>query len=203
MALPTRLSSKAAGALTKRKPRAVNSRGSIRRSTRLSMEKRKPRSANAARLSCSIGPMPRTAFWVNSNTSDGAIARLASISSSSCGNPASVSVATERLQNRPISRFLRRSRLTTCTQRSTHRPSSLGKKEPRLGIRQKVRGGDDLAVTGIEPGHRFVIAHLALRQRHDRLQVEIDPLAVDGAGHCGDDGVLIKASESRYRGQCR
>ena len=70
-ALPTRLSNSAAGALMKRKPRSVNSRGSTRRSVRLSMENRNPRSASAARLSCSIGPMARTALWVNSNTSDG------------------------------------------------------------------------------------------------------------------------------------
>ncbi len=94
------------------------------------MEKRNPRSASAARLSCSIGPMARTALWVNSKTSEGAIARLASANSSNCGKLASVSVAPDRLQNTPTSRLLSESRRTTCTQRSTIRLSSFGSSEP-------------------------------------------------------------------------
>ena len=56
-ATPVRLSSRPAGTLTKRKPRSARSRGSMRRSVTLSSEKRKPRSASAARLSFSIGPI--------------------------------------------------------------------------------------------------------------------------------------------------
>ena len=74
VALPVRLSSNAAGTLMKRKPRAVNSRGSMRRSARLSMEKRNPRSARAPQGShARSAPCVRTASWVNSNTSDGAM----------------------------------------------------------------------------------------------------------------------------------
>ena len=80
-----RLSRRLAGTLMKRKPRSARSRGSMRRSVTLSREKRKPRSASAARLSCSIGPMARTALCVSSSTSEGAIARLASMNSRNCG----------------------------------------------------------------------------------------------------------------------
>ena len=77
LALPPRSSSRLAGTLMKRKPRLASARRSMRRSTRLSSENRKPRSASADRLSFSIDPAARIALWVNSSTIAGAIARRA------------------------------------------------------------------------------------------------------------------------------
>jgi len=37
-----------------------------------------------------------------------------------------------------------------------------------------------------QPRHRLVIAHLALRQRHHRLQIEIDPVFLDRVLHRGE-----------------
>ena len=50
-----------------------------------------------------------------------------------------------------------------------------------LGMGQEVARQDERAVLGAQPRHRFVIADLALRQRHDRLQIEIDAIVVDRA----------------------
>ena len=151
----------------------------------LQVVEREPEAAvgeRGERLSFSIGPAARRALWVNSSTSDGAIARLASRKSSSCWNTAaSVSVDSERLQNRPISRFLSSSRRTTCTQRKTTRLSIFAIRPARSRLRDEIGGQQHVAGLGAQPRHRLVVAHLALRQRHDRLQIEVDAIGVDGA----------------------
>ena len=167
----------------KRKPRSVNSRGSMRRSMRLSIEKRKPRSASAARLSCSIGPMRANGALgelEHQRRRDRAIGvdqfeqlRKPGISQGRAGEiaeqadvavleqqPAHHLHATEHRQGR---------RASASASPLRHKAGNPPPRRPR-----RVR---------LEPRHRFVIAHLALRQRHDRLQVEIDPLGLDGAGH--------------------
>ena len=131
------------------------------------------------------------------------MARLASRNSSNCGNSASVRVAPERLQNRPMSRFLSSSRRTTCTQRSTERRVELRHQRARFGVREEIGRRDHLAAIRLEPRHRLVIAHLALRQRHDRLQVEIDPVGLDGAAQERDDCAPLKAGKDRDRVRCR
>ena len=68
--------------------------------------------------------MARQALCFNSNTSDGASARFASMNCESCGNSCeSFSVLAEMLQNRPMSRFFSIRRRTTCTQRNNSRLS--------------------------------------------------------------------------------
>ncbi len=59
-------------------------------------------------------------------------------------------------------------------------------REARVGQRRggKIAEQAD-AVLGIEPGQRLVIAHLALRQSDDGLQVQIDPAAFDGGADGG------------------
>jgi len=38
----------------------------------------------------------------------------------------------------------------------------------------KIVGGEDLVLLVAQPRHRLVEAHLALRQRHHRLQVDVE-----------------------------
>ena len=60
---------------------------------------------------------------------------------------------------------------------------------------------------GAQTGHRLVVAHLPLRQRHDRLQIEVDAIGIDSASdhrklfllgggvglcdRCGDDRLRL------------
>ena len=53
-----------------------------------------------------------------------------------------------------------------------HQPAGLGRVE-EFG---RLQHG---AVLGPQPGERLVVADLALRQRHDRLQIEIDAVGLD------------------------
>ena len=74
------------------------------------------------------------------------------------------------LQNSPTSRFLVESRRTTCTQRNTIRLSIAGISPlPSRGPR-KSSGLMQRAVVVAQPRQRLVVAHLALRQRDDRLE---------------------------------
>ena len=50
-----------------------------------------------------------------------------------------------------------------------------------LRQRDEIGGLQHVAGLGAQPRHRLVVAHLALRQRHDRLQIEVDAIGVDGA----------------------
>ena len=92
----------------------------------------------------------------------------------------SFSVTGETLQNRPISQFLICSRRTTCTLRNSIMLSIFGHQPGGFGGRDEVGRHNDGAVLGAQPGQAFVVADLALWQRHHRLQEEIDPVAVDG-----------------------
>ena len=185
-------SSSAAGTFTKRKPRSAISRGSMRRSATWSIEKRKPRSAMRARHSCSIGPMARIANCENSNTRYGASARFASRKAViSWNTPAFTSVEPEMLQNSPTSRFFEESRRTTCTQRNTIRLSIAGHQPARLGVAEEIVGREQRAVVRAQPHQRLVVAHLALRQRDDRLQEQVDAIGFDRARDLRHDrGVL-------------
>ena len=124
------------------------------------------------------------------------MARLASRNSSSCGNAGSVSVVLERLQNSPMSRVLIRSRRTTCTQRITVIWSSFGIREAGFRIFDEIAGRDHFAALGFHPRHRLVIAHIALGQRDNGLQIKIDPAGIDGAADQSDDVLAVEPAES-------
>ena len=55
---------------------------------------------------------------------------------------------------------------------------------------------NDVAILGAKAGDRLVEAHLALRQRDDRLQVEIDAVGVDRAGDQLVDAVARQSHEA-------
>ena len=84
------------------------------------------------------------------------------------------------LQNRPTSRFFEEAGAppgrsgTPSDCRSRHQPAGVGAVE-------EVGRSVDLAVVGAQPRQRLVVAHLALRQRDDRLEIEVDPVGLDGA----------------------
>ena len=50
-----------------------------------------------------------------------------------------------------------------------------------LRQRDEIGGLQDVAGLGAQPRHRLVVAHFPLRQRHDRLQIEVDAIGIDGA----------------------
>ncbi len=54
-----------------------------------------------------------------------------------------------------------------------------------FGHTDEIVGGDDLILVVAQPRHRLVVAHLALRQRHHRLQIDIEPIFLDGRGGLG------------------
>ena len=89
----------------------------------------------------------------------------------------------DTLQNRPMSRFLSCSRRTTCTLRNSSMWSIFAASARRPRPDEEVGWHAAAAVLGAQPRQRFVVAHLALRQRHDRLQIEID--AVGRRSRCG------------------
>ncbi len=84
-----------------------------------------------------------------------------------------------------MSRFLSSSRRTTCTQRNTTRLSIFGIRPPLSACGDEVGRVQHVAALGAQPRHRLVVAHLALRQRHDRLQVEVDPVGLDRVADVG------------------
>ena len=51
----------------------------------------------------------------------------------------------------------------------------------------EIVGGQDLVLVVAQPRHRLVEAHLALRQRHHRLQIDVDAVGFDGALDGGED----------------
>ena len=99
------------------------------------------------------------------------------------------------LQNRPTSRFLVESRRTTCTQRNTIRLSIAGISPPLVGRIEEIVRHQQRAVVGAQPRQRLVVAHLALRQRDDRLEIEIDPVGLDGARELRENLRLRDAAE--------
>ena len=56
--------------------------------------------------------------------------------------------------------------------------------------------GDDVALLGAQPRQRLVVAHLALRQRDDRLQIKIDAVGVDRLADQVDDALAAQAAEA-------
>ena len=55
-----------------------------------------------------------------------------------------------------------------------------------FGRADEIVGGENLVALVAQPRHRLVIAHLALRQRHHRLQIEIEPVFLDRVLHRGE-----------------
>ena len=110
------------------------------------------------------------------------------------GNSASVSVDAGEIAEQADIAVLEQSRRTTCTQRNTERPSSFGISEPasRTGGNRRPRRPRR---SRLQPRHRLVVADLALRQRHDRLQIEIDAVGLDGGAQERDDGFPVEAGE--------
>ena len=53
--------------------------------------------------------------------------------------------------------------------------------------RNEIVGGEQLILVVAQPRHRLVEAHLALRQRHHRLQVDVDPVFLDRASYGRED----------------
>ena len=68
-----------------------------------------------------------------------------------------------------------------------------------FGVFDEIAGRDDVAFLGAQARQRFVVAHLALRQRDDRLQIEIDAVGVDRLADQIDDGVAAERAEAARR----
>ena len=51
----------------------------------------------------------------------------------------------------------------------------------------EIVGGENLILVVAQPRHRLVEAHLALRQGHHRLQIDIDPVLLHRILHGGED----------------
>ncbi len=119
--------------------------------------------------------------WVNSNIMAPASALLASMKSRNCLKAlASVSVDALMLQNRPTSRLLSCRRRVTCTQPEYQKVVDLRHQADGFGKVDEFAGRDDVAFFGAQARHCFVVAHLALRQRDDRLQIKVDAVGVGG-----------------------
>ena len=102
-----------------------------------------------------------------------------------------------------MSRFLSSRRRTTCTQRNTTRLSIFGISPRGFGLRHEVGRQQHLAGLGAQPRHRLVVADLALRQRHDRLQIEVDAVGIDGAADRREPFLVGGWSATRRRSPAR
>ena len=117
---------------------------------------------------------------MNSSTSEGASARLASRKSRHCAKVAGLpSVAAATLQNTPTSLLRTISRRSTCTQRSITMLSMRPIRPAASATPMKSSAARIWSVVVAQPRHRLVEAHLALRQRHHRLQIDVDAVVVD------------------------
>jgi hypothetical protein len=56
-----------------------------------------------------------------------------------------------------------------------------------LGGADEVLRHQDLVLVVAQPRNCFVVAHLALRQRHHWLQIDVEAVLLDGAFHRGDE----------------
>ena len=75
-----------------------------------------------------------------------------------------------------------------------------------LRDRNEVVGGEKLVPVVAQPRHRLVKAHLALRQRHHRLQENVDPVFLHRASHGSEDLRLAAARRGLIgdrSGRCR
>ena len=106
---------------------------------------------------------------------------------------ASVSVEALMLQNSPTSRLFNCRRRTTCTQRNTSMLSIFGIRPTRSAMSMKSPAGMTSPASVRRPRQRLVEAHLALRQRDDRLQIKIDAVVVGGLGDQFADGLAAHA----------
>ena len=69
-----------------------------------------------------------------------------------------------------------------------------------FGIFDEVAGRNDVAFLGAQPRQRLVVAHLALRQRDDRLQIKIDTIGVDRLADQLADALAAQAPEAARAG---
>ena len=172
----------------KRTPRSASSRGSIRRSVTWSIEKRKPRCASAARCSVSVGPRLRNVACLNSSTNDGASARLASRKSRHCAKV--VGIAERRRGDVAehadilVAHHQPAQHLHAAQHHHVVDPSD---QPGGFRDRDEIVGGENLVLVVAQPRHRLVEAHLALRQRHHRLQIDVDAVFLDRVFHGGED----------------
>ena len=65
-----------------------------------------------------------------------------------------------------------------------------------FGDGDEIVGGENLVLVVAQPRHRLVEAHLALRQRHHRLQIDIEPVFLDGVLHRGEQLRLAARGEA-------
>ena len=142
--------------------------------------------------------MARTALWVNSNTRcrrDGAIGvhEFENLRKAEIGQGRRRKIAEQAdvavLQQQPAHHL----------HAAQHREIvELRHQRAGFGISEEIgRPATNSPLSALQPRHRFVIAHLALRQRHDRLQIEIDLAGLDGAADRCNDAVAVEAGESR------
>ena len=139
--------------------------------------------AQRREASSSIGPIVRQAVCLNSISNVGASTRLASMNlrhlrEANCG---SLRVTADRLQNRPMSRFF------CCTRSTWTQRNSEHVVEPRDQARlasagARNSGGSIIRPSSVRSRVSAVVAHFALRQRDDRLQVKVDAAGVERRG---------------------
>jgi hypothetical protein len=65
-----------------------------------------------------------------------------------------------------------------------------------FGVIDEVAGRDDVAFLGAQARQRLVVAHLALRQRDDWLQIKIDAVGVDRLADQFDDALAAHIAEA-------
>ena len=95
--------------------------------------------------------------------------------SRNCGKKcSSASDAGEMLQKMPMRRSCFVSLRTICTQRNSSTLSITPIRSGLLGRRDEFRRQDQAAVGVLQAREAFVERGLALRQLHDRLQVQVD-----------------------------
>ncbi len=70
-----------------------------------------------------------------------------------------------------------------------------------FGDGDEIVGGQHLVLVVAQPRHRLVETHLALRQRHHRLQVDVEPVFLDGVLDRGKELRLV--ARRRGGGLCR
>jgi hypothetical protein len=144
------------------------------------MQNRKPSSRSAARLSVSSGPMARSCALPQFQQER---RRERPVGVHELQNfrelPSDRSASMRRLlQNRPISRFLSWQAAHHLHAAEQQKLVDLRHQPPASAARGNSRAQHG-AIRGAEPRERLVVADLALRQRDDRLQIEIDAAGID------------------------
>ena len=71
---------------------------------------------------------------------------------------------------------------------------------PASAVGDEIVGGEHLVLVVAQPRHRLVEAHLALRQRHHRLQIDIEPVFLDGVLHGGEQLLLAARGLTGFGG---